>query len=95
VTRLTAPSGTVVEVPEGIAAVLARKGWQVSGSASPDTPAPLEGAPDESWTVDRLRGYADEHGIDISGLSRKAAILDALLDAGEPAAGTAPLDLTE
>ena len=35
-------------------------------------------APDASWTVKRLREYAESHGINIGGAVKKADILAAL-----------------
>lgn len=34
--------------------------------------------PDDSWTVQRLRDHAAEHGVDLAGATTKAEILTAL-----------------
>lgn len=41
--------------------------------------------PDDSWKVDELKAYADEHEIDLEGASKKADILAAIesAEAGE------------
>lgn len=50
------------------------------------TPGPDE-TPDESWKVDELKAYAEQHNIDLGDATKKADILDAIRAAE---AATAP-----
>ena len=51
--------------------------------AQPPVPhGPAAGGPDESWTKDDIKGYADRHGIDMTGAATKADMLAAVSDAG-------------
>ncbi len=43
-------------------------------------PAAAEPTPDSDWRVPQLREYADTHGIDLTGASLKADILDRIAD---------------
>jgi len=45
----------------------------------PESQGP-SGDPDESWTLAQLGEYAASHGIDLGGATRKADVLDAILE---------------
>jgi len=45
------------------------------------TEARLAGGPGEDWKVPELKDYADEHGIDRTGLTSKADLLAAINEA--------------
>lgn len=44
------------------------------------TPAQPVGDPDESWTLAQLNAYANQNNVDLGGATRKADVLDALLE---------------
>ena len=49
------------------------------------------GTPDEEWKVAELKAYADEHGVDRTGLTAKADLL-AAIEAGTQSPSTTPVD---
>lgn len=46
--------------------------------------ARLAGEPGEDWKVSELKDYADEHGVDRTGLTSKADLLAAINEATTP-----------
>lgn len=43
----------------------------------------ITGTPDGDWKVAELEEYADAHGVDRTGLKKKADLLDAIASSGE------------
>lgn len=80
-TTLTNPdTGQTVTVPDNVAESYTSQGW-----VRPGTPAPAEPGLD-SLTIPELRHFAEENGVDLTGLKRKPQIITAIATALGPTA---------
>lgn len=71
--------GDTVESPMRLDQLLVNKFQLIGGG--PEEPDEEEHDPMEDMTVSELRAYAEEQGIDVSGVSRKADLLKVIRDA--------------
>lgn len=73
--------GRTVVVPDGTVGYYTEHGWEVvDGTPVPEsTPqGPESEGPSKSWKVDQLKAYAEEHGIDLGGATKKDDLLSAI-----------------
>jgi len=77
VTLTHATRGTRIRVAASDLDKYRRQGYQSAGA--PASAAPV-GDPDESWTLAQLNTYANQNNVDLGGATRKADVLDALLE---------------
>lgn len=76
---LTHTKGRVVTVPDDAVDYYLTKGWTVAGGKPVPAAAPDE-RPTESWTNAQLDAYAEQEGIDFTGVKTKADRLAVIAD---------------
>lgn len=70
---------------------LTARGYTVDGAPKTNAQVELESKPDDSWTNDKIKAYAEEHGIDLGDASKKAEYLAAIQEGKPVQAEPAPV----
>lgn len=74
-------SGQVVTSDEPLDHLEGVARWEHTEGDAPKTVDIPDGKPEEKWTVDQLKAYAEKHELDLGSAKNKGEILKAVEDA--------------